>query len=77
VISKELITNHDGQLEGISSWIKDVLPSLSLMVSATAALLDTDLFVFGGIVPYKLKARMVTQLQVFDINRRGIPRKTA
>jgi predicted NBD/HSP70 family sugar kinase len=74
---EELITNYDDQLEGISSWIKDVLPSLSLMVSATAALLDTELIVFGGIVPNKLKARMITQLQFFDINRRGIPRKTA
>ncbi|WP_299074047.1 ROK family transcriptional regulator [uncultured Paraglaciecola sp.] len=72
-----LVDNYDDHLEGVGSWIKEVLPSLSLMVSATAAVLDTELLVFGGVVPGKLKTRMITQLQFFDINRRGIRRKTA
>jgi predicted NBD/HSP70 family sugar kinase len=73
----ELISNYDDSMVGVSSWVKSVLPSLSLMVSATAALLDTQLIVFGGVVPSKLKSRMLTQLDFFDVNRRGIRRQTA
>lgn len=73
----ELVNNYDDNLGAIDSWLKDILPSLSLMVSATSALLDTEAIVFGGLLPADLKKRMIKQFEFFDINRRGVKRKTA
>jgi predicted NBD/HSP70 family sugar kinase len=73
----ELVDNYSDSLAGIEEWISDVTPSLSLMVSATSAVLDTEAIVFGGIIPKQLADRLIAELNFFDINRRGVKRKTA
>lgn len=73
----ELVINYSDSLPGIKEWISDVLPSLSLMVSATSAVLDTEAIVFGGMIPKTLAEQLIAELEFFDINRRGVKRKTA
>lgn len=73
----DIVNNYSNEIEGIDAWVKTVLPSLSLMVSATSALLDTEVIIFGGEMPEGLKSKLMDHLEFFDINRRGIKRQTA
>lgn len=73
----DLIANYDDTWPGISEWIDEVEPTLSLMVSATAAILDTEAIVLGGLMPKALAERLIPKIQFFDINRRSVPREHA
>jgi predicted NBD/HSP70 family sugar kinase len=73
----DLIASYDDGWPGISEWIEDVEPTLSLMVSATAAVLDTEAIVLGGLMPEPLALRLIPKIQFFDINRRSVPREHA
>jgi predicted NBD/HSP70 family sugar kinase len=73
----ELVERYDDQWPGIDAWIAEVTPSLSLMVSATAAILDTDAIVLGGRIPTRLAERLIPHIRFFDINRRSVPREHA
>lgn len=73
----ELISNYDDSWPGIDDWIHEAKPSLSLMASATAAILDTDLIVLGGLIPTPLAHRVIPHIEFFDIPRRSTPRDHA
>ena len=73
----QLTRDYDDGWPGIDEWIKEVLPSLSLMASATSAILDTEAIVLGGLVPKALAERIAPQIEFFDIHRRGTVREHA
>lgn len=73
----ELVRNYDEEWPAIGRWIQKVSPSLSLMASATAAILDTELIVLGGMIPRDLAQRLIPEIGFFDINRRAVRRPRA
>lgn len=72
-----LVAHYDDRWPAIDAWIEDVAPSLSLMASATTAILDTDAIVLGGRMPRALAERVIPHIQFFDVNRRSTPREHA
>lgn len=73
----ELVARYDDAWPGIDAWIAQVAPSLSLMASATAAILDTDAIVLGGRIPAPLAERLIPHIRFYDINRRDVRRARA
>lgn len=73
----QLVANYNDDWPGIDRWIAEVAPSLSLMASATAATLDTEAIVLGGLMPTLLAQRLIPHIQFFDINRREVMREHA
>ena len=73
----ELVSRYDDDWPGIDDWIQEAAPSLSLMASATASILDTEAIVLGGRLPRKLALRLIPYIEFFDIKRRSVPRQHA
>ena len=73
----ELIASYNDDWPEIDLWIADVAPSLSLMASATAAILDTEAIVLGGLLPASLARRLIPHIRFFDVNRREVVREHA
>lgn len=70
----ELVSNFDPDWPGIDEWIMRVRDSLSLIASASAAILDPELIVIGGRIPKSLAERVIPHIEVFDPRRRSYPR---
>ncbi len=73
----DLVTHYDDSWKGIDDWIEEVSPSLSLMASATTAILDNDAIVLGGRIPKALALRLIPHIEFFDIKRRAVVREHA
>jgi predicted NBD/HSP70 family sugar kinase len=52
-------------------WVKNARRSLSLIASAAVALLDPDAIVFGGRLPQVLARRLIAEIRIDNLARRG------
>lgn len=67
----ELIAKFDVDWPGVDEWIVRVRDSLSLIVSAAAALLDPQVIVIGGRIPKRLAEKIIPHIEVYDQRRRS------
>lgn len=67
----ELIEKFDVNWPGVDEWIVQVRDSLSLIVSAAAALLDPQVIVIGGRIPLSLAEKVIPQIEIYDQRRRS------
>lgn len=67
----ELINRFDVDWPGVDEWIVQVRDSLSLIVSAAAALLDPQVIVIGGRIPQSLAEKIIPHIEVYDQRRRS------
>ena len=67
----ELIEKFDVNWPGVDEWIVKIRDSLSLIVSASAALLDPQVIVIGGRIPKSLAERLIPQIEIYDQRRRS------
>ncbi len=67
----ELIEKFDVDWPGVDEWIVKIRESLSLIVSAAAALLDPQVIVIGGRIPTSLAEKLIPQIEIYDQRRRS------
>lgn len=67
----ELIDKFDVNWPGVDEWIVKVRDSLSLIVSAAAALLDPQAIVIGGRIPNSLAEKIIPHIEIYDQRRRS------
>lgn len=70
----ELVEHFNPKWAGALEWITQVRDSLSLITSASAALLDPDVVVIGGRIPKELAAMLIPHVEIYDQRRRSEPR---
>jgi len=70
----ELVRRFDPDWPGVDEWITRVRDSLSLISSASAALLDPEVIVIGGRIPRSLAEKTIPHIEVYDQRRRSDPR---
>ena len=66
-----LLENFNPHWPACDRWIERAKPALSVIVSATFALLDPDAIVFGGRLPRPLAERLIAGLSIDNLPRRG------
>jgi len=69
-----MLENFDPDWPGVDEWIEQTEPALSLVVSAIAAILDTEAIVLGGRIPKSLARKIISHLEIYDDVRRSEPR---
>lgn len=67
----DLVSNFDPAWPGVDEWIMRVRDSLSLIASASAALLDPEVIVIGGRIPKALAEKVIPHIEVYDQRRRS------
>ncbi len=67
----ELVEKFDINWPGVEEWIARVRDSLSLIVSAAAAILDPQLIVIGGRIPKSLAEKVIPHIEIYDQRRRS------
>ena len=67
----ELVDNFDVNGPGVDEWLAQVRDSLSLIVSAAAALLDPQVIVIGGRIPHSLAEKIIPHIEIYDQRRRS------
>ena len=67
----ELIEEFDVNWPGVDEWVVRVRDSLSLIVSAAAALLDPQIIVIGGRIPKSLAEKTIPHIEIYDQRRRS------
>ena len=67
----DLVQRFDPNWPGIDEWIVQVRDSLSLIASASAALLDPEAIVIGGRIPRALAEKVIPHIEVYDQHRRS------
>ena len=67
----ELVEKFDVNWPGVDDWIARVRDSLSLIVSAAAAILDPQLIVIGGRIPKSLAEKVIPHIEIYDQRRRS------
>lgn len=70
----ELVERFDPEWAGVVDWIMRVRDSMSLIASASAALLDPEVIVVGGRIPDQLAEMLIPHVEVYDQRRRSEPR---
>ena len=70
----ELVERFDPDWPGVDEWITRVRDSLSLIASASAALLDPEAIVIGGRIPRSLAEKTIPHIEIYDQRRRSDPR---
>ncbi|MCG8440181.1 MAG: ROK family transcriptional regulator [Caulobacterales bacterium] len=70
----EMLARFDPTWRGVDEWILKTRDSLSLIASAGAAILDTEVIVIGGLIPRALAERVAPQIEVYRQHRRSAPR---
>lgn len=70
----ELVERFDPDWPGVDEWIARTRDSLSLIASASAALLDPEVIVIGGRIPLSLAEKMIPHIEIYDQRRRSDPR---
>ncbi len=70
----DLVLNFNPDWPGVDDWIERVRDSLSLIVSASAALLDPAAIVIGGRIPESLTRKIIPHIEIFDQRRRSYER---
>lgn len=67
----ELVDRFDPDWPGVDEWISRVRDSLSLIASASAALLDPEVIVIGGRIPRSLAEKIIPHIEIYDQRRRS------
>ena len=70
----DMLEKFDPDWPGVDAWVEKTEPALSLVVSAIAAILDTEAIVLGGRIPKTLARNIITHLEIYDDARRAEPR---
>lgn len=70
----DMIDHFDPDWPGVDEWIVTVRDSLSLIASASAALLDPQAIVIGGRIPHELAERVIQHIEIYDQARHSDPR---
>ncbi len=70
----DLVLDFNPDWPGVDDWIERVRDSLSLIVSASAALLDPAAIVIGGRIPESLTRKIIPHIEIFDQRRRSYER---
>lgn len=70
----DLVARFDPNWPGVDEWIERVRDSLSLIASASAALLDPAAIVVGGRIPKALAERIIPHIEIYDQHRRSSER---
>lgn len=70
----DMLDKFDPDWPGVNEWIEKTKPALSLVVSAIAAILDTEAIVLGGRIPKSLARNIISHLEIYDDARRAEPR---
>lgn len=70
----ELVERFDPAWPGVDEWITRIRDSLSLIASASAALLDPEVIVIGGRMPRSLAEKVIPHIEIYDQRRRSDPR---
>lgn len=70
----DMLMRFDPQWPGVEEWITKSHPSFSLIISALAAILDTEAIVLGGRIPASLAEMVIPHIQIYDDARRQEPR---
>lgn len=66
-----LLENFDPHWPACDRWVEQAKPAVSVIVSATMALLDPQAIVFGGRLPRPLAERLIAGLSIDNLPRRG------
>ena len=72
----DVIDNFDINWPGVNEWVNKVQDSVSLVASASAALLDTQAIVIGGHIPVALSKLLIKNVDVYVQHRRATSRPT-
>jgi len=67
----ELVEKFDVNWRGVDEWVAQVRDSLSLIISAAAALLDPEVIVIGGRIPRSLAEKVIPHIEIYDQRRRS------
>ena len=67
----EMLGRFDPEWPGVDEWINSVRNSLSLIASASAALLDPEVIVVGGRMPKSLAEKAIPYIEIYDQRRRS------
>lgn len=67
----ELVERFDPEWPGVDEWITRTRDSLSLIASASAALLDPEVIVIGGRIPRSLATMIIPHIEIYDQRRRS------
>ena len=67
----EMVRRFDPEWPGVDEWISRVRDSLSLIASASAALLDPEAIVIGGRIPKSLAQKVIPHIELYDQRRRS------
>ncbi|HEC01378.1 MAG TPA: ROK family transcriptional regulator [Sphingomonadales bacterium] len=70
----DMLEKFDVDWPAVNEWIEKTEPALSLVVSAIAAILDTEAIVLGGRIPKPLARNIISHLEIYDDGRRAEPR---
>ena len=70
----DMVERFDPTWPGIDEWIVTVRDSLSLIASASAALLDPEAIVIGGRIPKSLAIKVIPHIDIYDQRRRSFER---
>jgi len=70
----DMLERFDLDWPGVDDWISKTRDSLSLIISALAAILDPEAIVLGGRIPRELAHKMIPHVEVYDHYRRAEPR---
>jgi len=70
----DMLDKFDPDWPAVSEWTEEIEPTLSLVVSAIAAILDTEAIVLGGRLPKSLARNLISHLKIYDDSRRAEPR---
>lgn len=66
-----MLKAFDPDWSACDRWIKKARRALSLITSASVALLDPDAIVFGGRLPQALAQRLISEITIDNLARRG------
>jgi len=70
----DMLEQFDVNWPGVEDWISRTRDSMSLIVSALAAILDPEAIVLGGRIPKALARKVIPHVEVYDHYRRAEPR---
>lgn len=66
-----MLASFDPHWPACERWAKQARRALSLIASASLALLDPDAIVFGGRLPHALAQRLIAEVTIDNLARRG------
>lgn len=69
-----LLDAFDPAWPGVEKWLAEVAPTLSMIASAAAVLIDPDAIVLGGRIPSSLADLLLPRIRIHNRGRRDMPR---